>query len=149
MNHKLIIGRGTQGATDGIVHAIRTLPSNEVVKLDETMLENILKLLPASLQEVDSLFDLRLTLQKKESMAHSGWLYSRYLEACRKANVDTKRVVALYKNGFFCEFRQFDAREQELLFIGFGQNGEEMLEIVLQAESQFNPDDFDSDGYPN
>ncbi len=84
MNHKLIIDRETQGATDGIAHAIRTLPSNEVVKLDETMLENILKCLPAPLQEVDSLFGLGLTLQKKESMAHSIWLYSRYhVESCR------------------------------------------------------------------
>ena len=147
MNHNLIIGRETEVATQGIALAIHNLPSNKVVALNTTILNNVLKILPVPLQEVDSLFGLRLTLQKKESMAHSGWLFSRYFEACKKANINPEMVAALYKDGFFREFRQFDAMESELLFIGFGQNGEEMLNVVLQAESQFNPDDFDSDGY--
>jgi hypothetical protein len=149
VNRELIIGKNVGGVTQAIIDASCTFSPNKVMKLDKSILDNVLEFLPQSLQELDSLFGLKLILQKKESMAHSGWLYSRYREACQKINIDSKNVVAIYKDEFFREFGQFDAMETELFFLGFGQPGEKMLAVILNAESQFNPDNFDLDGYMN
>lgn len=149
MSQELIIGSDIESVTQEVIVASRGFASNEVVKLDKSVLNDMSRSLPPSLQKVDSLFGLRLTLQKKESMAHSGWLYSRYLETSRRVNINHKNAVAIYKDGFFREFGQFDAMESELIFLGFGQLGEKVLSVILNAESQFNPDDFDLDGYMN
>jgi hypothetical protein len=147
MNHKLVVGRNTEDVSQKLTMAIGNLRSNEVARLAPDLLENTRNFLPENLQNVNSFFGLRLHLQKKESMAHSGWLYSRYLAACQKSKIDPVTVVALYKEGFFREFRQFDAREAELFFLGFGDAGKKALKVIIDAESTFNPDDFDSDGY--
>ncbi|MCU0288975.1 MAG: hypothetical protein MUF15_21595 [Acidobacteria bacterium] len=149
MGSEIILGQYLRALTQLIIDAGCDFSSNKVERFDKSILERVLKILPQSLQKVDSLFGLKLILQKKESMAHSGWLYSRYLEACKKLKIDSRSVVAIYKDDFFREFGQFDAMQTELFFIGFGESGKEMLGVIFKAESQFNPDDFDLDGYRN
>lgn len=147
MNSKMVIGANVEAVTQKLVNAIGSFPSNKIVKLNPSLSTDVLPFLSATLQDTDALFGLKLTLQTNQSMAHSGWLYSRYLNACRKSKLDPATMVTLYSDGFFREFGQFGVLKPEALFLGFGQSGAQMLEAILQAELQFDPNDFDMDGY--
>ncbi len=147
MTTKGVVGVNVDGVTERIVAAIRSLPHNEVAGLDPSLLAEVVPLLPTSLQGTDAILGLRLAMHEKPSMAHSGWLYSRFLSACQESEADPATVVALYCSGLFREFAQLGALESEALFLGFGQRGAEILKAILEAELHFNPSAFDADGY--
>jgi len=151
MNPKAIVGSNVETITQRLVDVIRALSHNKVVKLDTSLAADTLPYLPVPLQETDALFGLRLTLQTKPSMVHSGWHDSHFLEACRKYKLDpataVSLAVSLYSDGLFREFKHFPVLETEVYFLGFGETGANLLADILQAELQFNPNDFDRDGY--
>jgi len=147
MNSKKVVGVNVKAITQKLASAIASLPSNKIAELNSNLSADVRAFLSHPLQKIDTLFGLRLTLKKKPSMAHSGWLHSRYLEACRKSKVDPATTVTLYSKDLFTEFEQFSVLDSEALFLGFNQNGAKMLEVILQAELHFDPNDFDIDGY--
>ena len=147
MSDNIVIGTNVQEVTQKLVNDLSSVHPNKVEKLESSLCVSLHPFLSPSLREIDSLFGLRLNLKTKPSMAHSGWLFSRYYNACHKLKLDYKTIVTSYSNGFFRELGQFEIMDSGVLFLGFGQSGAKMLEVILQAELQFNPRDFDSDGY--
>lgn len=147
MNVKIVVGANVESVSQMLVEAISSIPPNKVVELNSKLSTKVLPFLSPELKKTEALFGLKLTLISKQSMAHSGWLYSRYLDACRKSKVDPAAAVALYSEGLFREFNQFGVLDSEALFLGFGKKGTKMLKCILQAEFQFDPNNFDIDGY--
>ncbi len=147
MNTKVVVGTNVMDVNQKLINVIKSLTPNKVAKLDSSLSEDVHPFLSHQLQEMDEIFGLKLKLKTKPSMAHSGWLFSHYLDACKKSELDHKTAITFYSDGLFREFDQFGIQDSEVLFLGFGQSGAKMLEVILQAELQFNPNDFDLDGY--
>ena len=131
-----------------IADFITSLNYNEVTSLDVNLFANVRSYLPATLQEIDSFYGLKLILKSDYNMAHSGWLYSRYHEACKTNEINPTTIVTLFSDHLFREYNQFGMIMNEMcLLLGFGLDGRKMLKVILEAENKYDSSIFDSDGY--
>lgn len=144
---KLLVGAPLDKLSQKLASVISSLPFDKVVQLDPHLVAEMLPFLPPELQKTDSLFGLNLAIKSSLSMAHSGWLYSRYHDACIDLGIKPSLGVAFYSAGQFRQFEQFIVREPIALFLGFDRIGAKLLKVIIRAESQFDPNDFDLDGY--
>lgn len=145
IHEKIVISAEIAIVTKKLASIIDSLPPNTVVKLPSSL--GIDAYFPPTRSQL--LFGLRLTVERERSMARSGFVYGKYVDACRQLNADPRIIVVLYtKDGFFKEYGQFGMLEMTtVLFLGFGSKAQKVLEHLIHAESRFNPADFDMDGY--
>jgi hypothetical protein len=146
MSSQLILGTNLALLTEKLTKQLSALTKNEVSQLDVHPQE-MNSFLPVELSKTEKFYGLRIINLDGETLPHSGWIFAHYLSACKKLKIDEKKAISLYSKGFFREFGQLDLLENEGLFLGFGESGEQMLSVVLDAHLNFNPDDFDEDGY--
>jgi hypothetical protein len=146
MSSQLILGEGLALLTEKLRKILSTLPVNKVTLLN-IQPQDMIGFLPTELSSTEKFYGLRIINADGESLPHSGWIFSHYLNACKQQGIDERKAISLYSKGFFREFGQLDLLENEGLFLAFGSPGEMMLSVVLDAHMSFNPDDFDEDGY--
>jgi hypothetical protein len=143
----LVIGAPVDELAERLATTISSLPFDTVTKLNSRLIEELSLFLPPALKTSSSLFGLNLEIKTKVSLAHSGWLYSRYYDFCRAAGLDPATQIAFYSNGQFRKFEQFSVREPHALFLGFNDDGARALAVVSEAEAQYDPSEFGLDGY--
>ena len=136
---RLVTGGLPDAVLFNAVKAIRSLRENYVADL--------VPLLGDEPDPSRHLYALRLLMQAEPSTPHSGWLFARYLDACRDLRVDGSASVAIVVEDLFEEFAQFSIKVNPALFIGIGEHGKQILEAILEAERTFDPEMFDADGY--
>lgn len=147
MGAKIVIGSMIAEEAKKIADFIKSLNSNEVTSLDVNLFANVRSYLPATLQEIDSFYGLKLILKSDYNMAHSGWLYSRYHEACKTNKIDPTTIVTFFSDHLFREYNPFGIMNEMYLLLGFGLDGRKMLKVILEAENKYDSSIFDSDGY--
>lgn len=145
---RIALGRNVEDASRKLAEALQALPANQVGQLAPPVTNELEELLPAGVSAHDRVSGLRLVMQTSPTLPHAGWLFSRYIETCRRLATDPRTRVAIYHDGLFEELEQFSAQTDPSLFVGFGEQGAELLAAILAAEAAFDPDQFDSDGFP-
>jgi hypothetical protein len=127
---------------------VRSFPSQYRSQIERAAPGTAIRIRPVgSIREHGKeVWGLRIELRRPMTMAHSGWIY---YQARRAVEDDETTRVGLLLEDEFAELTQFALLRTrgEAYLLAAGPRAREALRAVAEAETSYNPANFDSDGY--